>query len=355
MKLAGLSFIALLALPSAVAAQTDAVDALVRDFIKQKNIPAAAIAVVHHGRVVKTAGYGVADVELNVHATEHSVFEIGSITKQFTAQVVMMLVDEGKLRLDDSLTRFLSDLPREWSGIRIRHLLTHTSGLHDWERDTTLSFWREYTTAEFVALVARRPLDFAPGSRFGYTNSAYPLLGKVVEQLTGMPYERVVMERIFRTAGMVETRFRDNRTLVLNRATGYADHGGQLVHGIPWRPAILTSNGGILSTATDMARWNIALSNGTLVKPATMAVMLTPTRFTDGSTFPGGIAWFTDTVRGHRVAVHNGSTMAGYSSVVYRYLDADLSVVVLFNIDRFDAVNTLATQIASHYLPALAK
>ena len=137
-------------------------------------------------------------------------------------------------------------------------------------------------------------------------------------------------------------------------ASGYADHAGLLENGEPLRPEILAPNGGVLSTASDMARWNLALTNHTLVKPTTMALMTTQTRFSDGSTFSGGIAWFLDEFRGHRMVLHNGSTVAGFSSVIYRYPDDDLSVVVLFNIDRGDAVNVLATSVASFYVPGLA-
>jgi len=344
--------LALSLVPELKAQRADAVDAIIRDFIRRRNIPAAAIAIVRRGRVVKVAGYGVANLELNIAATGHSAFEIGSITKQFTAEAVMMLVEEGKLTLDDPIARYLPDLPDEWREIRLRHLLTHTSGLHDWEGDSAFSYRREYTTEEFVAFVARRPLDFTPGSRFGYSNSAYPLLGKIVEQVSGVPYERFARERIFTPAGMTETRLRDNTRLLPNRASGYVDQQGVLINGEPLRPAILAPNGGVVSTAADMARWLMALDAGTLVKPATLALMMAPTRLGDGSLFPGGIAWFLGDVKGHRMSVHNGSTVAGYSSVVYRFPYDELSVVVLLNIDRFDAVNVLASDIAAHYFRA---
>jgi CubicO group peptidase (beta-lactamase class C family) len=350
-----LSVIATLSLGRQVGAQqTDSVDAFVRDFIRRHQVPAAAISVVHHGRVVKAAGYGVSNLELNVAATEHSVFEIGSMSNQVSAEAVMMLVEDGKLALDDPLSKYLTGLPQEWRGIRLRHLLTHTSGLPDWEADTAFSYRREYTTAEFVAFVARHPLDCPPGTRFAYTNSAFPLLGKVIETVASVPYEHFVTERILKPAGMVETRFRHAKDVVPNHAAGYVDRDGVFENGEPLRPAILAPNGGVLSTAADMPRWNIALTNGTLVKPPTMVLMTTPIRFNDGSSFSGGIAWFLDEFRGHRMVLPNGSTVAGYSSVIYRYVDDDLSVVVLLNIDRWNAVTVLATNVASFFVPGLA-
>ena len=346
--------VAIVAIAGHAGAQGDSVDAFARAYLQRHKIPSAAIAVVHHGRVVKAAGYGVANLELNVAATEHSVFEIGSMSKQVTAEAVMMLVEAGTLSLDDPLSRYLPELPKAWDGILLRHLLTHTSGLPDWEGDPEFSYRREYTPAEFIAFVARHPLDFPPGSKWAYTNSAFPLLGLVVEKASGMPYQRFVTERIFKPAGMIETRFRHPPDIVPNRTDGYVDQGGVLLHGEALRPAILAPNGGVLSTAADMARWNIALSNGTLLKPATMQQMLAPVRLNDGSTFSAGIAWFLDDFRGHRMVLHNGSTVAGYSSVIYRYLGDDLSVVVLLNIDRWNVVNVLAIDVASFYVPGLA-
>ena len=337
-----------------LSAQSDSVDAYVRDFIRRHNIPAAAVSVVYHGRVVKSAGYGKSNLELNVATTAHSVFEIGSMSKQIAAEAVMMLVEDGTLALDDPLSKYLTDVPSAWSDIRLRHLLTHTSGLHDWEGDSAFSYRHEYTTVEFVAFVARHPLDFAPGSRFAYTNSAFPLLGKVIEAVTGVSYERFVAERLFKRAGMTESRMKHQADVVPNHAAGYVDHSGVLENGEPFRPTILAPNGGVLSTAADMARWNIALTNNVLLKPETMALMTSSIRLSDGTSYNGGFAWFLDDFRGHRLLLHNGSTVAGFSSVVYRYPDDDLSVVVLMNIDRANAVNVLATNVASFYVKGLA-
>lgn len=331
--------------------QSDSVDAFVREFMRSRKIPGAAITVLRNGRAVMTAGYGIANLEMDVGVSAHTVFEIGSMTKQFTATAVLMLVDAGRLSLEDSLAQYIPDLPDAWRGIRLRHLLRHTSGLHDWEGDSAFSFRRQYSLREFISFVARHPLDFEPGTRFNYTNSAYPLLGAVVEKVSGVPYERFVEERIFKPAGMVESRFRREGEIVPRRASGFVDRNGILMHGETLRPSILAPNGLILSTAADMERWMHAQRNNRLLSPATANVMATPTQFNDSTTFKGGgIAWFFTTSHGRRAMVHNGSTVAGFSSVIYRYPDDDLSLVVLFNIDRGDAVNVLATAIADYYL-----
>ncbi|MEO7368465.1 MAG: serine hydrolase domain-containing protein [Gemmatimonadaceae bacterium] len=332
------------------------VDGYVRRFTRTYNIPGAAVSIVRNGNVVKAAGYGTANLELNVPVGAHSVFEIGSITKQFTAEAIMMLIELGKLGLDDPVSRYIPDLPSAWDGIHIRHLLTHTSGLYDWESDTATAFslTREYTASEFITLVGSQPLAFNPGSRFAYTNSAYPLLGLVIERVSGIPYERFIRERIFTRAGMTETRIRDNFGLVRNRASGYADSGSVFRNGQPLRPRILAANGLILSTASDMARWMIALLDDAIVTKASATTMSTPTRLANGSAVPFlGIGWFLGSAAGHRYMAHNGSTAAGFSSVVYIFPDDALGVTVLLNIDRGDAVNRLATNIAAFYLPGV--
>ena len=326
----------------------------VRGFLQRRHIPSAAVAVVRDGRIIHAAGYGLANLELDVPATERTRYEIGSISKQFTAEAIMMLVEEGKLGLDDPIGQYLKDIPSAWSGIAVRHLLTHTSGLHDWERESDFSYRREYTPAEFIRLIGGYPLDFPPGDRFSYTNSAFPLLGLIVEAVTATRYERFVAERIFGPAGMTDTLFKHPEDIVKNRSGGYVDRDGVLRNGEPLRPGIIAPNGGIMSTAVDLAKWDIALSKGVLVKPETLDRMTAPIRLNDGKPYNAGIAWFIDTYRGHRLLLHNGSTVAGYSSVVYRYPGEKLGVAVLLNVDRWNAVNILATRVAAFFVPGLS-
>ncbi len=337
--------------PTAPAAR---VDELVPLYLKRHTIPSAAIAVVHKGRIVKASGYGWANLELAVGATERTLYEIGSITKQFTAEGVMMLAEDRRLSLDDPVRNYLPAVPPAWSQITIRHLLAHTSGLRDWEAASLLSYHREYTPQEYVDLIGREPLDFPPGTRWAYTNSAHPLLGMIIERVSGKPYEQFVVERIFGPAGMTDTRFKHPEEIVPRRSGGYVDHDGRLENGEPLRPRIIAPNGGIMSSAVDMAKWQIALAGGKLLKRASLDEMYSPIRLNDGKPYNSvGLGWFRQTFRGHRLQLHNGSTIAGYSSVVYRFPDDDLVVIVLMNIDRWNAVNVLATRIANCYVPGL--
>lgn len=326
----------------------------IKAFLARHAVPSAAVSVVKDGKVVFAGGFGTANLEWKTPASETTPYEIGSISKQFTAEAILMLVEEGKLGLDDPIARHLKSAPSAWSAVTIRHLLTHTSGLHDWEEASSLSYRREYTPSEYIALISGYPLDFKPGDRYNYTNSAFPLLGLIVQSVSGRPYEEFVAERLFKPAGMTATRFKHPEEIVERRAAGYVDRDGTLINGEPLRPAIIAPNGGIMTTAVDLAKWSIALMKGALVKPATLELMTSPLRFNDGTPHNAGMAWFFDTYRGRRFRLHNGSTAAGFSSVVYQYPGEKLAVAALMNVDRWNAVNVLATRVASFFVPGLS-
>jgi D-alanyl-D-alanine carboxypeptidase len=342
----------LLAAP--IQAQSADVDAYIRDFIQRRNIPGVSVSVIHEGDIVHAAGYGMANLELSVPATEKTVYEIGSISKQFAAEAAMILVEEGKLSLEDPIQKYIPGTPDSWKGITVRHIIGHTGGIPDWESRGLLSYRREYTPAEFIALLAPIPLDFAPGERWSYNNSDYPLLGFVIEAASGMDYEQFVTERIFVPAGMTDTRFKHAEQIVRNRSGGYVGRNGTLIHGEPLRPRVIAPSGGIMSTSVDMARWLLALTSGRIMKPETFHAMLQPVRLNDGSTFNAGFSWFLDNFRGHRNYLHNGSTVTGFSSVIYWYPEERLGLVALMNIDRFNAVNVLAQRTGNFFVPGIS-
>ena len=331
----------------------DDVDRYVEAFIKKRNIPGLSLAVVRDGKLIKAAGYGLANVELNVPATPETVYEIGSISKHFTAEAIMLLVEDGKLGLDDMLGKYLKDPPPAWNGITLRHLLTHTSGLKDWEAANVLSYRREYTADEFIKLMSPFPLDFPPGEQWAYTNTTYPLLAMVIERASGKNFEEFMAERIFKPLGMSATRFNHPSHIIPNHAGGYLEEGGRLQKGEPLRPQVIAASGGMLTTALDMAKWEKVFYTERLLKQASLEQMQTPVRLNSGATFNSGLGLFLDSFRGHRLILHNGSTIGGFSAVFYSYPDDKLTVIVLCNIDRGNAVNVIATRIASFYGPKL--
>ncbi len=335
-------------------AVADKIDAYVKTFIAQQNIPGLSLAVVRDGKLMKAAGYGFSNLETHTSAKPETVYEIGSITKQFTAEAVMLLVEEGKLNLDDTLGQRLEGIPAAWRPITLRQLLTHTSGLKDWEADNLLSFHREYTPAEFIAVMSPYPLDFTPGESWAYTNTAYPLLGLVLAQASGKPYDILIDERIFKPLGMNATHFNRPDDIVPNHAGGYVEQGGRLHKGEPLRPRIVEPNGGIFSTVLDLAKWEQVLYTERLLKKASLVQMQTPMHLRNGKSTPSGLGIFIDEYHGHSLLAHNGSTMGGFSSVFYYYPDDRLTVIVLCNIDRGDAVNIVATHVASFYIPGVA-
>src|SRR5688572_7498528 len=183
-------------------AQTVAdVDAVVQKVIDAKSIPAAGVAVVRDGKVVLAKGYGSADMETGTLATENTAFQIASVTKQFTAAAVMMLVEEGKLKLDDPLGKYVTDVPAKWSGITVRQLLNQTSGIPNYTAGGKLINDKVYTKPEILALVKDEPQRFEPGTKWEYSNTNYFLLGMIIEKVSGKSYPDFMSERVFKPLG----------------------------------------------------------------------------------------------------------------------------------------------------------
>lgn len=339
--------------PSAVLA--DPIDDYVRSQLKPRNLPGVSLAVVKDGRVVKAAGYGVASLELNAPATERTVYEIGSISKQFAADAVLLLVEDGKLQLDDRLSKHIDGTPASWSGITVRHVLTHTAGLADFDTGNIgFSYRREYTSAEFVELLGKQPLDFQPGERWNYTN-AFPLLGMVVERVSGMPYVDFVRSRIFTAVGLESARFKTASDVVPNRADGYLFKDGTYRHGEALRPMIIAPNGGVMINVLDFAKWDIAITEGRLLRASTVKEMTTPVRLNNGRTVSHGLGWFMDTFNGHQFGAHWGTTVTGHSSVIRRYVNDRVTVIMLANLDDGGfGIDNMSKRIADMYVAGVA-
>ena len=322
----------------------DRADAYLESCLARYNIPALSVAVTLRGKEVKAAGFGIANLEWGTRAAAGTVYEIGSISKHFTAVAILLLVEEGRLRLDDPLSRYVDAGPAVWNRVTLRNVMQHTSGLPDWESAGVLSYRRDYTDAEYIAMLRPLPLDFEPGTRWAYSNSGYPLLGMVIEKVSGMPYERFMRSRVFEKAGMANTRFKVAGEIVKHRAAGYIDVDGKLRSGEPLRPRVIAPNGGVLSTAEDLARW----SPSRVLNSGSAALM------SAAGEWPNGLGWFVRNFRGHRQYFHNGSTVGGYSAVMYELPDDALTVAVLCNIDRGPAVNAIAMRLADFYVPGLS-
>jgi CubicO group peptidase (beta-lactamase class C family) len=214
---------------SVASANGDEIDAYIEAQIRQLHIPGLSLAIIHDGQVVKERGYGWANLELKAPASENTVYEIGSNTKQFTAAAVMMLAEEGKINLSDSVRKYFPDAPESWSGISVRHLLTHTSGIQNhvavpgWlgAFKTDILGGTTPKRDELLRMFFKLPLEFRPGETWAYDNTGYYLLGIIIEKASGKSYWQFLDERVFKPLGMSATRSTDPEPIVPNRAAGY--------------------------------------------------------------------------------------------------------------------------------------
>ena len=203
------------------------IDDFVRSEMARQKIPGVAIAVVRGGEVLRQQGYGYANVELNVPVTADTIFQSGSMGKQFTAAAVMLLVQDGKLNLDDPIARYFPGTPPAFRAITVRHLLTHTSGIPDYTTDE-FDYRRDYTEDALLRLAFAQKLEFAPGSRWNYSNTGYAMLGFLIHKVSGRFYGDVLHDRVFVPAGMKTTRIISEEDIVANRAAGYRLVKGEL-------------------------------------------------------------------------------------------------------------------------------
>jgi CubicO group peptidase (beta-lactamase class C family) len=338
------------------------VDAVIRRQMQEQKIPGLSLAVVRKGTVVKAAGYGVADLESGVPVRPQTIFEAGSITKQFTASAIMMLVEDGKVSLDDGIARYFPEAPQQWKAITVRQLLTHTSGIPDYWGDTEqnyyargiIDFHREYTDDELARAYFAQPLEFRPGEKWSYCSAGYNLLGILIRRVTGKSYADFLRERVFASLDMGATRVFSWADIVPNRARGYDLVDGAWKNVGSWmsRSVMAGADGGLLTNVLDLAKWDAALYSDRILKRSTLEAMWTPLGLSTGSASAGGIGWFMANAHGHRVAYHTGGGYGFYADIS-RYLDDQLTIIVMTNVDetRTDVLKVVGN-IAEIYLPA---
>jgi CubicO group peptidase (beta-lactamase class C family) len=349
--LIGLLGLTLFAVSSSAFAQAEKVDAYVKAEMQKAHIPGLSLAVVRDGKVVQAQGYGLSNVELNVAATPETIYQSGSIGKQFTATLVMMLVEEGKLGLDDHLTKYFPDAPESWKDITLRHVLTHTSGISI-TLYNKIDFRHDYTEDELLQEIQALPLDFQPGEKWSYSNTGYITLGILIHKVTGKFYGDLLREKIFEPLGMTTARIISEADIVPNRAAGYRLADGALKNQ-EWVAPMLntTADGSLYFTVLDMAKWDAGLAAGKLLKKSSFDQMWTPVRLNDGTSVPYGFGWMIGQENGHPV-IHHGGAWQGFSTHFARYVDQKLSVIVLTNLAGAGS-STIATGVARLYAPEL--
>ena len=324
--------------------------------------PGAAAIVMRGGRVVYARGRGLADVEARRPITPDTVFRLGSITKQFTAALILQLVGEGRISLDDPVSRFFPDYPQPGAGATVRQLLNHTSGIQSY---TGIPGWmveantnRPYTTAEMIALFRDRPAQFRPGERWDYNNSGYVLLGAIVEEVTGKPWHEVLAERITRPLGLTTIAYGVTGETVPAMARGYSEgaDGVRPAQGI--HMSVPHGAGALVGTVGDLARWAQALHGGRVVPPALYQEMIRATALPNGASHPYGYGLGIGDVRG-RPAIGHGGGIFGFSTDSTYVPSEDLFVAVFANSDDAPtppsiAVRRLAAVALGDPYPALA-
>ncbi|MEW6207172.1 MAG: serine hydrolase [Acidobacteriota bacterium] len=296
--------------------------------------PGAAVIVVKDGKVIFRKGYGMANMELGVRIEPDMIFRIGSVTKQFTAVAILMLMEQGKLSLDDEITKYLPDYPTQGHRITIEHLLTHTSGIKSY---TGLPEWRpqwrkDVSLKELIDLFKDKPMEFAPGEKWNYNNSAYVLLGAIIEKISGQSYAAFLEKSIFAPLGMKSTFYDDTSRIIARRASGYSKRKDGFVNcdylSMTWPHAA----GALMSTVDDLALWDAALYAEKLVKQESLKRAWTPYILKSGKPTKYGYGWGILSIAGRR-AIEHGGGINGFTCDGVRLPDDRVYVAVLTNRD----------------------
>ena len=327
-------------------AYADRVDDYIGEQMREHRIPGAALIVIRTNLPVKRAGYGFANLEWKAPATPETVFEIGSVTKQFTAACILLLAQDGRLSVEDKISTHLRNTPETWQNIRIRHLLTHTSGLRSYTGLDGFELRRHLTQAQFIKAIGAYPLEFQPGDGWKYCNTGFNLLGFIIENVSGKNYWDFLAERILEPLGMSATTNRTPALVIANRAAGYEQTNHVWIN----RDYDLTdvfSAGALVSTVDDLAKWNHSLDARTLLNPVTLQQMWTPARLNNGEATTYGFGWRIEKFDAHPVIGHGGST-SGFSATIQRFPADQLAVILLTNTDE-QIATTIARKIATFY------
>ncbi len=303
--------------------------------LNRTDTPGCAVAASIDGITVLNAAYGMADLEHGLALTPETIFEPGSVTKQFTAAAVLLLAQQGKLSIDDPVRKYIPELPDYGTPITIRHLLNHTSGLRDWGSVEAISGWprttRVYTLAHVLDIVSRqRALNYPPGTEYSYTNTGFNLAAILVGRVAGKPFTEFTREAIFTPLGMTSTQWRDDfRRIVRNRAIAYSQDGNRILMDMPFEDVY--GNAGLLTTVGDLLRWNQNFTDAKVGGRALIQAQLQRGRLTDGRTIAYAAGLMVLHFRGLPEISHSGST-AGYQAWLGRYPEQGLSIALLCNV-----------------------
>lgn len=299
----------------------------------QPDAPGATFLISKNGNIVYKKAFGLSNLELNLSMHTENVFEIASMTKQFTAVSILMLVEKGKMNLDDEITKFIPDYPTNGHKITVHHLLTHTSGIKDFTRVKGLNAisTKDLAPLELIDFFKSEPIDFVPGEKFKYCNSGYVILGYIIEKVTEQSYGNFVEEQIFKELGMTSSQYASRKEIIKNRASGYHNKNGyinsrQVSYTIPY------ASGSLMSTVNDMFMWQEAIKNNLLISKETTEKLFTNYRLNNGDYINYGYGWHLKVRNGIATREHGGHFF-GFKSMGLYLPDYDIYVVGLNNCD----------------------
>jgi CubicO group peptidase (beta-lactamase class C family) len=317
------------------------IDSFITTQMAHQKIPGLAVGIYSRGHILLAKGYGQANVELDVPVKPETIFQSGSVGKQFVSAAIMMLVEEGKVSLDDSIAKYFPNAPTAWKPIVIKNLLSHTSGLAEYEGDERTgpngAFYLrlDFTEDELLTNIEGLPIEAAPGEKWDYRNTNYALLGILIHKVTGKLYYDFLGERIFKPLGMTSTRIISDRDIIPNRAAGYEIDNGELKNQEWVSPTFnSTADGTLYFNVLDLAKWDAALYGTQLLRQSSLDRIWTVYPLNDGKPNPAGygFGWMIGTQNDHKRIEHGGGWQ-GFTARISRYPDDSLTVAVLTNLD----------------------
>ena len=338
MKRIALFLLSIFAVTTAVASPSDLspqqiarINADVEAVLRRTDTPGATVAIAEQGRIIYTNAYGLRDRERHLPASVDTYFEIGSITKEFTSAAILQLQEAGKLHIDDTLAKYLPDAPHA-KEVTLRQLLSHTSGVADYldGPDIEEAATKPATFEQLITRIADRPLDFAPGSRFSYSNTGYILLGRVIEVVSHESYQHYVQTHLLDVAGMAHTFTIADEKHLSNMAVGYWRKEGKITPSATISSSFGWSAGFLVSTVSDLQKWNLALQGGKIVSPADYVLMSTPVSTTQQGEGDYGLGLAIDHIDEQTYVGHDGGSF-GFTTANEYFLKQKVQIIAFTN------------------------
>lgn len=309
------------------------IDSLLSKVFTDKNGPGGVFMVAKAGKPIYQKAFGKANIELNIDMNTANVFQLGSITKQFTAAAILILEENGKLSTEDAISKYIPDYPNG-NKITIHHLLNHTSGIKDFTKMKSLSQIAQQNLfpKELIDFFKNEPADFQPGEKFEYNNSGYAILGYIIELVAKETYENFIQKNIFEKAGMKHSRYANDIAVIPNRAYGYQKKSNQYVNKTKISFSIPYASGSLMSTLDDMLRWQNALNQNLLLKASSVKKAFEKSNLKNGDVVNYGYGWHLLNINGIPTREHGGSIFGFKTMAVYIPIE-DIYVVGLSNCD----------------------